>query len=121
MLGERPRVGFERVVGRQVMPGEGLVVEEDGSWKAGRPGRRRWVRALWTRAWAAGREEARTRQTMCGVEGWVRRRERMWAPRAPVAPVRIYKYSLSGREGRKRKGIGEERLRGGVQEGGQGR
>lgn len=32
MVGERPRVGLERVVGRQVIWGEGMVVEEDGGW-----------------------------------------------------------------------------------------
>ena len=39
------------------------------------------------RARAAMRDEARTRQIMGLNEE--RRRLRMWAPRAPVAPVRI--------------------------------
>jgi len=106
VVGLRPRVGLERVVGRQITRG---VVVEEGGWKAGRPGRRRWVRALWTRAWAAWGVEARTRQMMWGEEGWVRRRERRCAPRAPVAPVRICGWLLSGREGRKHEGTGEER------------
>jgi len=96
-VGLRPRVGLERVVGRQV-----TWWEVERGWKVGRPGRRRWVRDLWTRLWAAWGEEARTRQMIWGEEGWLRRRERRCAPRAPVAPVRICGWLLSG--GRKEEG-----------------
>jgi len=50
-----------------------------------------------------------------GEEGWVRRRERRCAPRAPVAPVRICGWLISRREGRKEEqGMGGQRgIRGG--------
>jgi len=63
----RPRVGLERVVGRQVTWEEGMVargVVWEGGRNAGRPGLRRWVSDLCTRSWAARGEEARTRQMM---------------------------------------------------------
>ena len=114
MVGERPRVGLERVVGRQITRGEGVVVEEGGL-NAGSPGRRRCMRDLCTRSWAAWGVEARTRQMIWGEEGWVRRRERRCAPRAPVAPVRICGWLISRREGRKEEqGMGGQRgIRGG--------
>lgn len=43
-----------------------------------------------TRAYAAAGVAARTRQVTCGEEGCERRRERICAPKEPVAPVRIY-------------------------------
>ena len=110
----RPRVGEERVVRRTVIGGfagfvggleksvglravvrgsGGKVVDGENG---GRGGLSRLVRDLQTRSWAAWGEEARTRQIMwVGEEAEVRSWWRMWAPRAPVAPVRIW-VMLSG-------------------------
>lgn len=58
--------------------------------KGGRPGFPRARRDLLTRSWAASGVAARTRQVMWVVEREERRRWRMCAPRAPVAPVRSW-------------------------------
>ena len=81
---ERPSRGSLSLVGRQR-----IFDKEEGDEGYEREGFSRCRRDLLTRSWAVAGEAARTRQMIWVTVGLVRRRERRWAPRAPVAPVRI--------------------------------
>ena len=94
-----PRVGWERVQGRQVTTlfaaAESVKLVNVKSSTVGgvgekgsRPGLPRAMSDLETRSWAARGEEARTRHTIWEMEDLERSEWRIWAPRPPVAPVR---------------------------------